>query len=440
MKYTTLVNKSDLFQEKKIKNRKLIEIVDINQSTIEIEEETAKSYQKLEKYLKENNIEIGITSAYQKELIDNSSEHLTGLAIDIAIKKDNQWIKEDNSTTRNDYQTIHQSAANFGFIVRYPKEKESITGVPYKPYHLRYVGMIPASIIMKEKITLEEYLRSFRCILFINKPKNITSFDVVNEISHLFGIKRVGHTGTLDPLATGVMLVAVGQATKIVELLTAEDKEYIADVELGYQTDTYDNTGIVIRKTNIPDNLALEDTIKKFKKTYYQEVPIYSAVKVKGKKLYEYARKKEKVELPKKEVTIKEIELLARTNTTFRFRAKVTKGCYIRSLINDIGIELNTLATMTSLTRTKQGNIAIDATNTLKEIKENHYQKHDIEEVLSYPVVKVEKSLESKIKNGVSIDNNWNITDKVFIHSHDNKLLGIYQVKGKKLITWKNFT
>lgn len=276
-------------------------------------------------------------------------------------------------------------------------------------------------------------------LLYINKPKGITSFDVVKEVSKLFHTKKVGHTGTLDPMATGVMIVALGKATKIVELLTAEDKEYVAGVKLGLQTDTYDITGNIINRKEIPEDCSLEETLNSFKKTYFQEVPIYSAVKVNGKKLYEYARKNESVTLPKKEVTIKEIELIEKQDDTFTFKALVTKGCYIRSLINDIGISLNTYATMTSLERTKQGKITLQDTNSLDEIKEGKYNIHTIEEVLDLPTIKVENDLEKKIRNGGKIPNDLNIKGKVIFKSKDNTLLGIYESREEKLVVWKNF-
>ena len=150
-------------------------------------------------------------------------------------------------------------------------------------------------------------------VIVVNKEKGMTSFDVVHEIKKIFHTKKVGHTGTLDPLAEGVLIVCIGNATKIVELLTANDKEYIAEAKLGIKTDTLDTEGEIIDKKDFNIDL-LEDTINSFKKTYLQEVPIYSAVKVNGKKLYEYARKGIEVELPKKEVTIKEIELLSSNN------------------------------------------------------------------------------------------------------------------------------
>ena len=256
------------------------------------------------------------------------SEHHTGLAIDIMLKVNDGFLREDMDQFEyiNVFEEIHKHLYKYGFILRYPKGKENITGYNYEPWHFRYVGKLPAKIIYENNLCLEEYLSSFGTVLYINKPKGVTSFDVVNDISKKFGIKRVGHTGTLDPLATGVLIVTVGTACKIVELLTSHDKEYIASVELGYSTDTLDIEGEVIEECNIPNNLNIEEVVNSFKKTYLQEVPIYSAVKVDGKKLYEYARKNIEVDLPKKEVTIKEIELLENIDNIFKFKCLVTKG------------------------------------------------------------------------------------------------------------------
>ena len=304
--------------------------------------------------------------------------------------------------------------------------------------NLIYVGKIPAKIINENNLTLEEYLNDFNAVLYVNKKKGMTSFDVVNEISNIFGIKRVGHTGTLDPLAEGVMLVCIGKATKIVELLTAKDKEYIAEVQMGIKTDTLDITGNILEEKEVENNLKIKETLNHFKKTYLQEVPIYSAVKVHGKKLYEYARKNIEVELPKKEVTIKEIELLSSNNNTFKFKCLVTKGCYIRSLIKDIGEGLETLVTMKNLTRTKQGNISIMNTNTLEEIANNQFKYYKIEEVLDYPIISLNEEFVKEVSNGMKIPNNWNIQDKV-IFMYNGKLLGIYQKDCNNLKVWKNF-
>lgn len=275
-------------------------------------------------------------------------------------------------------------------------------------------------------------------VLVINKEKGMTSRDVVNEICKIFNTKKIGHTGTLDPLAEGVLVVTIGNATKISELLTAEYKEYIAGAILGIKTDTYDIEGKVIDNKPVKDNLKLDKIISSYKKTYMQEVPIYSAVKVNGKKLYEYARNNEEVELPKKKVTIKEIELLSTDRFEFMFKALVSKGCYIRSLINDIGESLNTYATMTKLTRTKLGKFNIEDSYTLDDIRNNNYKLYSIDEALDYPVIEIEDDLYKKISNGVKINNKYKIKDKV-IFKYKDKLLGIYERDKDMLKTWKNF-
>ena len=460
MLYTEIVNKNNPYKKKKIN---LVETLDKSNNKVLLEKEAFYYYEQLKEYLKTIGIKIVINEAYRsiedqekiveefkniydeeklykKVAVPGYSEHHTGLAIDIGLIFDKREEEEENIKIREAiYQEMHKHLSKFGFILRYPKGKEEITGYSYEPWHIRYVGKIPAEIIMNNNLTLEEYINNFQGVLFINKEKNKTSFDIVNEISHLFGMKKVGHTGTLDPIAEGVLIVCLGKATKIVELLTAKDKEYIAEVELGYETDTYDNTGKVLRKKKVEENLPIEEIIKSYKKTYLQEVPIYSAVKVNGKKLYEYARNNQEIECPKKEVTIKEIKLLEKGNKTFTIKTLVTKGCYIRSLIHDIGMSLNTYATMTSLIRTKQGNISIKDTNKLEDIRNNNFTIHKIEEVLDYPKIELDEDSYKKIKNGMIIPNSYNIKDKV-IFTYQNKIIGIYEKDNSILKVWKNFT
>ena len=460
MKYTTLVNKDNKIKDNYYKNCKLIDTKNELDEDIKVEEETYNNFLLLKDYLKELNIYIDIDDSYrsierQEELynyylkengqdycdkyvaVPSFSEHHTGLAIDIMLKINNEFLREDMDQFKyiNTFEEIHKYLHKYGFILRYPKDKESITGYNYEPWHIRYVGKFIAKIIYENNLTLEEYLSSFGTILYINKPKGVTSFDVVNEISKKFGIKRVGHTGTLDPLATGVLIVTVGTACKVVELLTSKDKEYIATVDLGYSTDTLDIEGKVLEREEIKDNLNIEETLNSFQKTYLQEVPIYSAVKVNGKKLYEYARKNIDVELPKKSVTIKEIKLLSKSNNSFIFKCSVTKGCYIRSLIKDIGIELNTLTTMSDLIRTRQGNVYLDETDEI----DTEFTLHSIAESLNYDIIQVDSILEKKISNGMKINNDYNINDKVIFVNESNKLLGIYEKDDKYLKVWKNF-
>lgn len=421
MNKAILVNK-----ENKIKDSfyKYLELVEID-NNIKVEKETYENYLKLKEYLKENNIEISINKAYIDREIEES-EFNTALALSIEMDS-------------NYYNELHNILHKFGFILRYPKEKENITGYEYNPTHIRYVGNVISKIIYENSWTLEEYLNEFSGVIVVNKEKDMTSFDVVNEISHLFGIKKVGHTGTLDPMAEGILIICIGKATKIVELLTAKDKEYVAGVKLGIKTDSYDITGNILDTKEVKDIENLEEVILSYKKTYLQEVPIYSAVKVDGKKLYEYARNNKEVELPKKEVTIKEIELLEKDKDTFIIKTLVSKGTYIRSLINDIGNSLNTYATMTSLNRTKQGKVTINDSYKLNDIKSNNYKYYKIEEVLDYPIIKVDEDLEFKIKNGVKIKNTFEIENKVLFVNKNNKLLGIYEKNNEELKVWKNF-
>lgn len=280
-------------------------------------------------------------------------------------------------------------------------------------------------------------------ILVVNKEKDYTSRDVVNIISKEFKTKKVGHTGTLDPIATGVLVVTIGGSTKISELLVSTYKEYIAEVTLGIKTDTLDITGNILETKEIKlDKSKLEQTIKSFKKTYLQEVPIYSAVKVNGRKLYEYARNKEEVKLPKKEVEIKEIELLKYAENKFTFRCLVSKGTYIRSLINDICNELNIIGTMSSLKRTKQGEFKIEDSYTLEQIKNKKYKLLEMQEVLKeYLQIEVNEYIENKIKNGCLLENRYDEDIIVFINKNQ-QVIGIYKKYEKdmnKIKPWKIF-
>ncbi len=270
-------------------------------------------------------------------------------------------------------------------------------------------------------------------IIIVNKPYGYTSRDVVNILCKKFKTKRIGHTGTLDPIATGVLILCIGSATKLVEALTSDDKEYIATVELGTLTDTLDNTGNVIKeeKTNLNVN-QITKALEKMQGVYEQEVPIYSAVKINGKKLYEYAREGINVELPKRMVNIKSLELInnikyENNKTTFQIRCHVSKGTYIRSLVNDIAYELGTVGTMTSLNRVKQGIFNISDSYTLEDIENDNYKLLSIKEALSN-VKQVIVSGEAlfKIKNGTRLENIYH-SDKVLFLDEFNNEIALYK-------------
>ena len=277
-------------------------------------------------------------------------------------------------------------------------------------------------------------------IIVINKPKDYTSRDIVNIVSKRLNTKKVGHTGTLDPLATGVLVLPIGRALKVSELLTSNTKEYIAEVILGYETDMLDITGTEIKR-NIP-SVTKEELLKVLKSyigKYNQEVPLYSAVKVGGRKLYEYARSGTPVIPPSKEVEVYTLELISdlkhiKGAVEFTIRCEVSKGTYIRSLIRDIAYSLNTYGTMKNLIRTRQGIFTLKDAYTLKDIEENNYKLLSIKECL--PNIKttvIEEPLLTKVKNGMVLDKFFKenmslLLDKegkeiaIYIASGDNKV------------------
>lgn len=282
-------------------------------------------------------------------------------------------------------------------------------------------------------------------ILVVNKEKGYTSRDVVNIVSKHFNTKKVGHTGTLDPMAEGVLVLCIGKALKVSELLTNHDKVYIAGVTLGIKTDTLDIDGNILSTevVNIEREKIIE-VVNSFKGSYMQEVPIYSAVKVNGKKLYEYARSNTSVKLPKKEVNIYDIEVIDDIIyndglINFKIKCHVSKGTYIRSLIRDIGDKLGVLSVMNSLVRTKQGSFDINEAYKIDEIKNNKYQLLDI--YLAFPKIpkiKVNDNVAFKVKNGVILDRFFD-GDMAFILDKENNLLAIYKNINNKARVYKMF-
>ena len=270
-------------------------------------------------------------------------------------------------------------------------------------------------------------------LIVVNKEKDYTSRDVVNIISKTLGTKKVGHTGTLDPMACGVLVVVIGKCTKLCDYEPLDEKEYIAEFELGYETDTLDNTGNIVseNKVNVSDN-EIRDAILSFKGEYDQVVPKYSAVKINGKKLYEYARNDIDIKLPSRRVNIKDIEVI-NVGKIIKIRCLVSKGTYIRSLIRDIGYKLNTYATMTSLVRTKLGEYNIEDSYKIEDIKNNKYKLVSIEEIFKDKVrVDMDDILLKKVSNGVKLDNAYN-SDIVLFYYKD-KLICVYKEYEKSKI------
>lgn len=281
--------------------------------------------------------------------------------------------------------------------------------------------------------------------IIINKDKGITSRQVCSKIKYFLKEKKVGHTGTLDPVTTGVLVVALGKATKMINFLPEKKKEYEATVRFGYQTDSYDITGETIKENM--DFTVSEETIdlelEKLKMTKTQVPPIYSAIKVNGKKLYEYARANKEVKIKERPITIYNLdrtsELKVNEFTEVDIKMTVSRGFYVRSLINDLGENLNIPSTMSDLTRISSGNFHIDDSTKLDDAIEGNYKLITLsEELFSADVFKMYSSngkknyLDKLVRNGVKLDERQIKTDKpvVFVYS-DDVLIAIYENLGE---------
>ena len=281
-------------------------------------------------------------------------------------------------------------------------------------------------------------------ILVVDKSIGYTSRDIVNIVSKKIGTRKIGHTGTLDPLASGVLVLCIGKALKVVELVTGYDKKYIARVRLGYETDTLDSEGKILYKDKYKDFTCsdIDKVLESYVGCIKQEVPKYSSIKVNGKKLYEYARNGIDVELPVREVNIYSIERISDIENVdnyleFSICCHVSKGTYIRSLVRDIGHSLGSYATMVGLRRISQGNFKIDNAYTMDDIENGNYQIKSISDVLDMNRVIVDNDMEFKIRSGQVLDKFFN-DNKVLIVNKDNEVIAIYeQSVDNKVKPWK---
>lgn len=278
-------------------------------------------------------------------------------------------------------------------------------------------------------------------IIVVNKPKGITSFDVIRKLKKILKTKKIGHTGTLDPLATGVMLMCVGKVTKLASDLEAKDKVYIADFDIGYATDTYDIEGKKIAENIIEVSKEdLEQSIKKFIGNIKQVPPMYSAIKIDGNKLYHLARKGIEVERPERDVTIEYINLLDFKDNKAKIETKVSKGCYIRSLIYDIGQDLGTYATMTALQRKQVGSYSLEDSYSLEQIEEmvlnNDFKfLKTVEEFFSYDKYSLQTEKELTLyKNGNTVKIKENIENKKYRIYFQDEFIGLANVENNSLL------
>ncbi|WP_374721843.1 tRNA pseudouridine(55) synthase TruB [Peribacillus tepidiphilus] len=288
-------------------------------------------------------------------------------------------------------------------------------------------------------------------ILPLYKPKGLTSHDCVFKVRKIFKTKKVGHTGTLDPEVTGVLPICIGRATKIAEYITDAGKAYEGEVTIGYSTTTEDATGEIVEEKDLTRSFSKEEIVSildSFKGTIQQTPPMYSAVKVKGKKLYEYARAGIEVERPTRNVTIYDIELLddrqmfEGKNISFRFRVKCSKGTYIRTLAVMIGEALGYPAHMSDLIRTESASFHLQDCVTFEQLEELKNQERlsevllPLENGLSHlPKFEISDKVAEKVKNGAVLEKpiaDMFQSEEPFVLIWNGLALAIYQVHPTK--------
>lgn len=271
-------------------------------------------------------------------------------------------------------------------------------------------------------------------VINIYKPVGITSFDAVKKVMNLCGTKKVGHTGTLDPLASGVLPICIGRGTKLVDFIMSGTKVYRAELRLGVQTDTYDREGKVIEERKVD---LTEDEVRRAFKLFIgeieQEPPMYSAIKVNGKKLYELAREGIVIERTKRKVTIFNIDIINIDLPLITFDVKCSKGTYIRSLCHDIGMVLGTGGTMWNLERSETGIFTLENSVHLDDLTRSNISEYviSLEDALSsYDKLSFSSKYEKLLLNGVKINNlfllqNIELEKLYRVYLDETKFIGI---------------
>lgn len=285
-------------------------------------------------------------------------------------------------------------------------------------------------------------------IINIHKEKGFTSHDVVAKLRGICGQKKIGHTGTLDPMATGVLPVCLGSGTKVCDMLTDKDKEYVAELLLGCTTDTQDVTGEVLSQCEVAvSEEEVHKAVMSFVGDYEQVPPMYSALKVNGKKLYELAREGKEVERKARAVRILEIEILDMQLPVVKMRVACSKGTYIRTLCADIGEKLGCGGTMKSLVRSKVSEFILDEALTLGQLQKLKDEGRLLEAVMPVdgcfaecPALHVKEQWRKLLENGNAFYANQTLENKTFpagqwvrIYREEGSFAGIYAYDaGKK--------
>ena len=268
---------------------------------------------------------------------------------------------------------------------------------------------------------------------FINKPKTWTSQDLCTKFKKIYNLDKVGHSGTLDPNAEGAMLIATNKYTKLFEYISNKDKTYVVKSLFGYDSETLD----IDSEFNKIDNINLNQIKEEFSEAVnnklgesFQIPPKYSAIKVKGKRLYKYAREGKEIDIPKRKINVKEIEILSLNNEKAEIKVKVSEGTYIRTLISDIAKDINTFGIVSELKRISIGNLDINHSSYINDIKKldpkttpNPLSQN---EIIDLPILKVNENDLINIKNGELMNNDLFKTKETYILEYDGNVVATY--------------
>ncbi len=273
-------------------------------------------------------------------------------------------------------------------------------------------------------------------ILVINKPEGITSFDVIRRLRVITGIRKMGHAGTLDPFASGILIIGIGNYTRILDRISSMNKEYIARAELGLSTDTADITGNVIKTATIPDKIKVETLQEKIKKIKTQFPPRFSALKVKGIPAYKLARQNKEFKLSPREIKIKEFKIIDYHPPFLTYRAVVSKGTYIRTLTEQIADLLGTVGTTRELQRTSVGKISLDHSTGLADLNSDNWLEKlkSVTDILrNFPKIYLQKNEIDDFYHGRQFRVSNDDCLDVIVLDNEKHCLGFCEIKDSEL-------
>lgn len=268
-------------------------------------------------------------------------------------------------------------------------------------------------------------------LVLIDKKEGLTSYDIIRLVKRIYKTRKVGHCGTLDPFASGLLIIGINQATKVMTFLEHDYKEYEATIKFGVATETYDTEGKIVeeKEVNVCSDSQINDVLTSFVGEITQTPPVYSSIHVDGKKLYEYARNNIEVEVPSRNVFIHDIKLLENNNDSIKIYVKCSRGTYIRSLGVDIAKRLNNVGHLSTLRRLSIGEVSVNMANTYEELVEGNVNLISIKDALSYKKLYIsDPKILKRVYNGQDIILKNETEDRIIIVDSE-KEIAIYDKK-----------